>query len=231
MHAQATGDALGRAGKTALFLALNGTAVGIVAVADVIRDEVPAAIEAMKHMGVRRLILLTGDNERVAAAIASRLGITEYHANLLPQDKITVVQALQRAGHTVAMIGDGVNDVPALAQADVGIAMGVVGSDVALEVAHVALMRDDWSQVSAALRMGRSTYRVIRQNIVLGIAWDVVTMGLASIGILTPVLAAATEALPDVLVSLNSARLLKAPGMPRSRISGTQVSRNLSSIQ
>ncbi len=210
-QAQAHADVLGRDGKTAFFLTVDGVAEGVVAVADVVRDEVPAALEALKKLGVRRLILLTGDNERVAAAIAGRLGITEYQANLLPQDKIALVQALQRAGHVVAMIGDGVNDAPALAQADVGIAMGVVGSDVALEAAHVALMRDDWSQVPKAIRMGCRTYRTIRQNIALGIAWDVVTMGLASIGVLSPVMAAATEALPDVLVSLNSARLLKVP--------------------
>ena len=210
-QAHASADDLGRDGQSALFLAVDGVAEGVVAVADVIRDEAPAALAALKKLGVRRLILLTGDNERVAAAIAGRLGISEYQANLLPQDKIALVQALQRAGHAVAMIGDGVNDAPALAQADVGIAMGVVGSDVALEAAHVALMRDDWSQVPAALRMGRRNYRVIRQNIVLGIAWDFVTMGLASIGVLSPVMAAATEALPDVLVSLISARLLKAP--------------------
>ena len=205
----ASADTFGQDGKSALLLAVDSVAEGVIAVADVIRDEVPAAIEALKNMGVRRLILLTGDNERVAAAIASRLGIDEYQANQLPQDKIALVRDLQRSGHVVAMIGDGVNDTPALAQADVGIAMGVVGSDVALEAAHVALMRDDWSQVPAALGVGRRTYRVIRQNIVLGIAWDVVTMGLASVGVLTPVMAAATEALPDVLVSFNSARLLK----------------------
>ncbi len=209
--AERAADALGRDGKSALFLTIDGVAEGVIAVADVIRDEVPAAIETLKAMGVRRLVLLTGDNERVAAAIAGRLGIDEYQANQLPQDKIALVRDLQRSGHVVAMIGDGVNDAPALAQADVGIAMGVVGSDVALEAAHVALMRDDWSQVPAALRVGRRTYRVIRQNIVLGIAWDVVTMGLASVGVLTPVMAAATEALPDVLVSFNSARLLKGP--------------------
>lgn len=98
-----------------------------------------------------------------------------------------------------------------LAQADVGIAMGVVGSDVALEAAHVALMRDDWSQIPQAIHIGRRTYRVIRQNIFLGITWDILTMGLAAVGILSPVLAAATEAVPDMLVSLNAARLLKAP--------------------
>lgn len=218
LQAEASAETLGRDGKSALFLAIDGVAEGVIAVADVIRDEVPAAIEALKNMGVRRLILLTGDNERVAAAIAGRLGIDEYRAGLMPQDKIAIVRELQRAGHRVAMIGDGVNDAPAIAQANVGIAMGVMGSDVALEAAHVALMRNDWSQVPAALGMGRRTYRVIRQNIVLGIAWDIVTMGLASIGVLTPVMAAATEALPDVLVSFNSARLLKAPRLREAGI-------------
>ncbi len=210
-HAESVISALGNEGKTALLLAINGVAEGIVGVADVMREEVPAVIEALRQLGIKRLMLLTGDNERVAAAIANKLGITDYRSGLLPEDKIEIVKALQRAGLTVAMVGDGVNDAPALAQADVGIAMGVVGSDVALEAAHVALMRDDWSQIPQAIQVGRRTYRVIRQNIFLGITWDIVTMGLASVGIIGPVLAAATEVVPDVFVSLNSARLLKAP--------------------
>jgi len=201
---------LERSGNTVLFLAVDGRAEGVIAVADVIRDEVAAAIAALKRLGIRRLILLTGDNERVAAAIAGRIGIGEFRAQLLPEDKIAIVRELQRAGYTVAMVGDGVNDAPALAQANAGIAMGVVGSDVALEAAHVALMRDDWRQIPQAIVTGRRTYRTIRQNIALGITWDVVTMGLASVGILTPVMAAATEVVPDVLVALNSARLLNA---------------------
>lgn len=210
-HAESVISALGNDGKTALLLAINGVAEGIVGIADVMREEVPAAIEALRRLGIKRLMLLTGDNERVATAIAGKLGITDYRSGLLPEDKIEIVKTLQRAGLTVAMIGDGVNDAPALAQADVGIAMGVVGSDVALEAAHVALMRDDWSQIPQAIQVGRRTYRVIRQNIFLGITWDIVTMGLASVGVIGPVLAAATEVVPDVFVSLNSARLLKAP--------------------
>ena len=201
-------QALERSGKTVLLLAVDGRIAGIIAVADVIRDEVPAAIAALKRLGIQRLLLLTGDNERVAAAIATQIGIGEFRAGLLPEDKIAIVRELQRAGHRVAMIGDGVNDAPALAQADVGIAMGVVGSDVALEAAHIALMRDDWRQIPQAIVAGRRTYHTIRQNIALGIAWDVVTMGLAAVGILSPVMAAATEVVPDVLVALNSARLL-----------------------
>ncbi len=201
---------LERSGNTVLFLVVDGRAEGVIAVADVIRDEVPAAIAAVKRLGIKRLLLLTGDNARVAAAIAARIGVTEFRAGLLPEDKIAIVRELQEAGLKVAMVGDGVNDAPALAQADVGIAMGVIGSDVALEAAHVALMRDDWRQIPQAIIAGRRTYRTIRQNIALGIGWDVITMGLASIGILTPVMAAATEVVPDVLVALNSARLLNA---------------------
>ena len=208
---------LERSGKTVLFLAVNGRVAGAIAVADVIRDEVPAAIDALKRLGIKRLLLLTGDNERVAAAIASKIGITEFRAQLLPEDKIAIVRELQQAGHKVAMVGDGVNDAPALAQADVGIAMGVVGSDVALEAAHVALMRDDWRQIPQAIMAGRRTYRTIRQNIMLGVTWDVVTMGLASVGILSPVMAAATEVVPDVLVALNSARLLNASHQTTSK--------------
>ena len=207
--------ALEQDGKTVLLLALDGSIVGAIAVADVIRDEVPAAIAAMKLLGVKCLLLLTGDNERVAAAIAAKVGVTEFRAGLLPEDKIAIVRELQQTGLKVAMVGDGVNDAPALAQADVGIAMGVVGSDVALEAAHVALMRDDWHQIPQAILAGRRTYRTIRQNIALGITWDVVTMGLASVGILSPVLAAATEVVPDVLVALNSARLLNASHQPK----------------
>ncbi len=149
----------------------------------------------------------SGD-EVFAAGISKKLGITEYRANLLPEDKITIVKRLQDEGHKVCMIGDGVNDTPALAQSDVGIAMGVAGTDVAFEAAHIALMRDDWSQISKALGIGRKTYKIIRQGIALGITWDIVTMGLASVGILTPVMAAAVEELPTLAVAANASRLL-----------------------
>ena len=120
--------------------------IGVLAAADTIRPEVPAAIERLRTLGISTIELLTGDNERTAEAQATALRIT-YRAELLPEDKIRIVKEYQAQGHTVVMIGDGVNDAPALAQADVGIAMGVMGSDVALEAAHVALMREDWHLV------------------------------------------------------------------------------------
>jgi Cd2+/Zn2+-exporting ATPase/Cu+-exporting ATPase len=195
-------------GNTALFLSVDSEASGIIAVSDVIREEVPRAIEELKKLGIKKLVLLTGDNERVASAISRSIGVTEYRANLLPQEKLEIVKTLQNDGHKVCMIGDGVNDAPALTQADVGIAMGVAGTDVAIEAAHVALMRDDWSQIPQAIKVGRRTYRIIRQGIALSITWDIITMGLASVGILSPVLAAAFEELPTLAVAANASRLL-----------------------
>lgn len=213
-HRQA--EALESQGKTVLFLAREAKVVGLIAVADVIRDEVPQAIQELKGLGIKHLMLLTGDNERTASAIAERLGIPEYKANLLPQDKIEEVKRLQGQGRKVAMIGDGINDAPALAQADVGIAMGVAGTDVALEAATVALMRDDWSQVPQAIRVGRRTFRTIKQNLAFGVLFNVIGITLASIGILTPVLAAAAQSLPDVAVFLNSSKLLRAPQVSKT---------------
>lgn len=207
-YAIAKSEGLETEGKTVLFLGFDSTVKGIIAVADIIREEVPKAIKELKGMGIKRLILLTGDNERIAAGISKKLGITEYKANLLPEDKIMIVKRLQDEGHKVCMIGDGVNDAPALAQADVGIAMGVAGTDVAIEAAHIALMRDDWSQVPHAIKVGRNTYKIIRQGIALGISWDIITMGLASIGILSPVMAAALEELPTLAVAANASRLM-----------------------
>ncbi len=200
---------LERAGKTVVFLAEDSQTLGIMAVADLVRDEVPAAIKLLKQMGIRHLIMLTGDNERTATAVAHELGIA-CRAELLPEDKIGVVRALQAEGRRVAMVGDGINDAPALTQADVGIAMGVAGTDVALEAADVALMRDDWSQIPEAILIGRRAFRTIKQNITFGIIFNVFGIGLASVGILTPVMAAAAESLPDVAVFLNSSRLLRA---------------------
>lgn len=203
--------ALERAGKTVVFLAQDRDLLGIIAVADVIREEVPRAIAELKKLGIEHLLLLTGDNERTAAAVAAQLGV-DYRAELLPQDKIAIVRELQAKGHRVAMIGDGINDAPALTQADVGIAMGVAGTDVALEAADVALMGDDWQRIPEAIQIGRRAFRTIQQNIAFGVLFNVVGIGLASVGILSPVLAAAAESLPDVAVFLNSSRLLRAPG-------------------
>ena len=195
-------------GKTLLFLESDKLLVGVIATADTLRSEVPAALEAARKLGIRHIELLTGDNERIAAALAEKLGVS-YRANLLPENKIDVVKEFQAKGHIVVMVGDGVNDAPALAQADVGIAMGVAGTDIAIEAAHIALMREDWSLVPDVLRIAQRTMRIVKMNLVFTTLYNVVGLSLAAFGILPPVLAAAAQSLPDIGIMGNSARLLK----------------------
>ncbi|MCC7209836.1 MAG: cadmium-translocating P-type ATPase [Anaerolineae bacterium] len=200
--------ALEAQGKTVLYVAVNDRLAGAVAAADTLRPEVPAAIRTLRAEGIRHIELLTGDNERVARALAGMLGV-DFRANLLPEDKIAVVKEYQARGHRVIMIGDGVNDAPALAQADVGIAMGAAGADVAIEAAHVALMREDWSLVPDVVRIARRTMRVVRMNIAFTVVYNTIGLTLAALGILPPVLAAAAQSLPDLGILGNSSRLLR----------------------
>jgi len=195
-------------GKTVLVLVRSNLVLGMIAVADTIRAEIPVVLARVRRLGIKRILLLTGDNERVAHAIAREAGITEVAANLLPEDKIATVKRLQEEGCLVLMIGDGINDAPALTQANVSIAMGGIGTAVAQEAADVALLRDDWTQVPEAIRLGQRTYRTIRQNIYFGIGFTVLVMGLASFAVIGPILAAASQSVPDVGVALNSSRLL-----------------------
>jgi len=157
---------------------------------------------------VRRIELLTGDNERTAAALAAKISV-QYRANLLPEDKIRIVKEYQAQGHVVVMVGDGVNDAPALAQADVGIAMGAAGTDVAIEAAHVALMREDWTLVPEVFNIARRTMRVVKMNLAFTTLYNVLGLSLAAMGILPPILAAAAQSLPDLGILGNSARLLR----------------------
>ncbi len=208
-------DKLETQGKTPLFVARDGELIGALAAADTPRPEVPAALDAVRRMGVRHIELLTGDNERAAAALVEEmcghtpLSDLPYRADLLPEDKIAIVKAYQAQGHTVVMVGDGVNDAPALAQADVGIAMGAAGSDVAVEAAHVALMREDWALVPEVFRIARRTMRVVKLNIAFTTAYNLVGLTLAALGILPPILAAAAQSLPDLGILANSSRLLR----------------------
>ncbi len=195
-------------GKTLLYVTQDDHLLGGLAASDTLRPEVPAAIQALRSLGIQRLELLTGDNERTAAALAQQLGV-QYRANLLPENKIAIVKEYQAQGHIVVMVGDGVNDAPALAQANVGIAMGAAGSDVAIEAAHIALLRDDWMLVPDALRIARRTMRVVKSNIGFTIGYNAIGLTLAAFGILPPVLAAAAQSLPDVGILLNSSRLIR----------------------
>ena len=200
--------ALEEQGKTLLFVARDEEPVGILAATDTLRPEVSAALDAVRRLGITRMTLLTGDNERVAAAVAAELGV-DYRANLLPEDKIAIVREEQAKGHVVVMVGDGVNDAPALAQANVGIAMGVAGTPVAIEAAHVALMREDWALIPELFQIARRTMRIVKLNIGFTAVYNLVGLSLAAVGILPPALAAAAQSLPDIGILANSSRLLR----------------------
>ena len=195
-------------GKTLLFIESDHQLVGVLAAADTLRSEVPAALTEVRSLGIRHVELLTGDNERTASALAEKLGVS-YRANLLPENKIEVVKEYQAKGHVVVMIGDGVNDAPALAQADIGIAMGAAGTDVAIEAAHIALMREDWNLVPDVLKIAKRTMRIVKTNLLFTTAYNVIGLTLAAFGFLPPVLAAAAQSLPDIGIMGNSARLLR----------------------
>jgi P-type Cu+ transporter len=201
-------EALERQGKTLLLVERQGTLIGILAAADTLRPEVKGAIEQLRALGIRNIELLTGDNRRIAEVLASSIGVT-YQAELLPEDKIRIVREAQERGHTVVMIGDGVNDAPALAQADVGIAMGVMGTDIALEAAHAALMREDWNLVPDLFTIAKRTMRVVKTNLSFTILYNLIGLSLAAFGILPPILAAAAQSLPDLGILANSSRLLR----------------------
>jgi Cd2+/Zn2+-exporting ATPase/Cu+-exporting ATPase len=169
---------------------------------------VPAAIDSLRSLGLRRIELLTGDNERTASTLAQQIGVP-YRASLLPEDKIAIVKEYQAQGHVVVMVGDGVNDAPALAQANIGLAMGAAGSDVAIEAAHIALLRDDWTLVPRVVQIARRTMRVVRGNLAFTVGYNAIGLTLAAFGILPPVLAAAAQSLPDIGILANSSRLIR----------------------
>lgn len=201
-------DELRAAGKTLLFVDVDGEAAGVLAAADAVREEVPGALARLRARGLSRIELLTGDHEPSARALAEPLGLC-YRAELLPEAKIEIVKAYQADGQTVVMIGDGVNDAPALAQADVGIAMGAAGSDVAIEAAHIALMREDWTLVPELFAVTRRTMRVVRLNIGFTALYNAAGLTLAALGLLPPIFAAAAQSLPDLGIMANSARLIR----------------------
>ena len=175
-------QALAAKGESVVLVAKGGHVIGLIALADTLRPEVPEALGGLRALGVRRLLLLTGDRHEVAMALAGQLGL-DVEAEVLPEQKIRAIEALQRAGHVVAMVGDGINDAPALAQADVGIAMGAAGTDAAIEAAHVALMRDDWRAVPEAIRLGRRAFRTIKQNLWFTAGYNLVGIALAAHGL------------------------------------------------
>ncbi len=192
-------------GKTAMLVGLDGALAGIVAVADTLKPEAREAIAALRQEGVE-VVMLTGDNQRTAHAIARELGIEQVIAEVLPGDKAKVVQGLQKQGKSVAMVGDGVNDAPALAAADIGIAIGS-GSDVAKETGGIILVKDDVRDVVVAIRLSRATMRKIKQNLFWAFIYNSVGIPVAALGFLNPIIAAAAMALSSLSVIVNSALL------------------------
>jgi len=202
-------------GRTAILVARGPQAVGLIAMADEIRPETRQAIASLHQvMGNRNITMLTGDNPRVAAAVARQIGVDYFEAGLLPEQKQEFVRKLQAAGHTVGMIGDGINDAPALALADVGIAMGAAGTDVAIETADVTLMNDDLSRVADFMWMSRTVLRRIKLNIFFSIIYNVIGLTLGSLGMLTPVVAVIFQEAGCVTVVLSSTLLLWAKPRP-----------------
>ena len=205
-------DELRRDGATAMFVAVDGQPAGIIAVADPIKSTTPAALESLKADGVR-IVMLTGDNRTTAQAVATKLGITDIEAEVLPEQKNAIVRRLRSEGRIVAMAGDGVNDAPALAEADVGVAMGT-GTDVAMQSAGVTLVKGDLVGIARARALSRATMRNIRQNLVLAFVYNVLGIPLAAgvlypaFGLLlSPIVAAAAMSFSSVSVIANSLRL------------------------
>lgn len=200
-------------GKTLLFMENNGQPTAIFAASDTLRPEVPAALQTMRTLGIKKIELLTGDNERTASTMAKSLssgGVqVEYRAQLLPEDKIRIVKEYQAQGHVVIMVGDGVNDAPALAQADIGVAMGAGGTDIAIEAGHVVLLREDWTLMPQMLQIAQRTMRVVKGNLAFTVVYNVIGLTLAAFGFLPPIFAAAAQSLPDLGILANSARLLR----------------------
>ncbi len=196
-------------GRTTVVIGDDRGPVGVIAIADQIRPEAQESLRSLELLGVWERVMLTGDNQRVAAGIARQLDLTDVRADLLPEQKLTAILELQSIGGAVAMVGDGVNDAPALARATVGIAMGGAGTDVALETADVALMGDDLTRLPFAIGLGRATRAIIRQNLLIALGVISLLMvasilGLAGIGVAILLHEGST-----ILVVLNALRLLR----------------------
>lgn len=211
-------------GRTAVIVARGAQAVGLLAIADEIRLGTKAAVAALHQvMGNRNITMLTGDNPLVAAAVAKAIGVEHFEAGLLPEQKQEFVKKLQASGRIVGMIGDGINDAPALALADVGIAMGATGTDVAIETADVTLMNDNLSRITDFILMSRAVLRRIKLNIFLSIIYNVIGLALGAFGLLTPIVAILFQEAGCISVVLSSMLLLWA----KPKRSGVEVTGGL----
>ena len=197
-------------GQTPIHIAVDGQFVGVIFIADTLRPGARDALKNLKDSGVKRIVMLTGDNAATAKAVADELGLDEVRSDLMPEDKVAAIAELQKLGHRVAMVGDGINDAPALARADVGIAMGGGGTQAALEAADIVLMTDDLSKIAGARAIARRAYRTVQENLFVGVGVvHVLGIAAALLGWIGPIEAAIIHLGPDVLVFVNSVKLLR----------------------
>ena len=207
-------------GQTPIHVAVDGRLAGVIFIADPLRPGAREALAKLKASGVKRIVMLTGDNAATARAVAEGLGVDDVRADLMPEDKVAAIAELQKQGHRVAMIGDGINDAPALARADVGIAMGGGGTQAALEAADIALMTDDLSKIVGARSIARRAYRTIQENLFVGVGVvHILGITAALLGWIGPIQAAFLHLGPDVLVFVNSVKLLRVriDDLPQAR--------------
>ena len=194
-------------GFSTLYVAKAGRCIGWIGMQDKTRPEAKQAFKDLADIGVKRITMLTGDRNEVASRVAAELGCTDFKGQCLPQDKLAIVEQIKAQGHTVVVLGDGINDAPALAAGDLGIAMGAAGSDVAINSASIALMNDDLRRIPFLVKISRKTRRVINQNLAFGVLF--IILGISLSKFVPPALAAVFHFASSIIVVFNSARLVR----------------------
>ena len=207
--AEITGEEIAPADYAAIYVAVDGKYAGFIEVADAVKPDAKQAVADLKKAGVKRVVMLTGDNESIARRVAAELGIDEVHAELLPDGKVDCAEKIMQEGGTTAFVGDGINDAPLLARADVGIAMGALGSDAAIEAADVVIMNDEPSRIALAMAIARKTMAIVRGNVVLSLAVKFAVLVLAALGVVGMWTAVFADVGVAMLAILNSMRTLR----------------------
>lgn len=228
-HVEENMERLESDGKTVMIVAQDKEILGLIAVADTIKASSPAAVKALRELKVET-IMLTGDNEKTAKAVARNVGIDRIIANVLPAEKAAVIKQLQSEGNVVAMVGDGINDAPALAQADIGIAIGS-GSDIAKETGGIILIKDDVMDVARSIKLARATMKKIKQNLFWALIYNTAGIPIAALGLLSPIIAAAAMALSSISVIANSSLLKRLKVVGKEEVSSHPAAESAQSLK